>query len=191
MHFTLSTGIALLATASTTLAQTYTDCNPTEKSTCPSEVGLPTSAYSVDFTQGSGGNASWSAASGTTIEYGSDGAVFTIEKSGQAPTIATDFFIFFGKVEVTMKASAGTGIVSSVVLESADLDEIDWEFIGGDNTQVQSNFYGKGNTTSYDRVVYHTVSTPQDTWHTYGVDWTSEVRSTDRLESWFPYSDNL
>lgn len=173
MHFTLSAGVALLASASFTLAQTYTDCNPTKK-TCPAAVGLPSSSYSVDFTQGSAGNASWSAASGTTLEYGSDGAVFTIAQSGQAPTIATDFYIFFGHIDVTMRASAGTGIVSSIVLQSADLDEIDWEFLGGDNTQVQSNFYGKGNTTSYDRVVYHPVATPQDTWHTYGVDWTSE-----------------
>lgn len=173
MHFTLSAGVALLASASFTLAQTYTDCNPTKK-TCPAAVGLPSSSYSVDFTQGSAGIASWSAATGTTLEYGSDGAVFTIAQSGQAPTIATDFYIFFGHVDVTMRASAGTGIVSSIVLQSADLDEIDWEFLGGDNTQVQSNFYGKGNTTSYDRVVYHPVATPQDTWHTYGIDWTSE-----------------
>lgn len=73
-----------------------------------------------------------------------------------------------------MKAAAGTGIVSSIVLESADLDEIDWEFIGGDNAQVQSNFYGKGNTTTYDRVVYHQVADPQNTWHTYSIDWTKE-----------------
>lgn len=41
-----------------------------------------------------------------------------------------------------MKAASGRGIVSSIVLESDDLDEIDWEFIGGDNGKVQSNFYG-------------------------------------------------
>lgn len=40
-----------------------------------------------------------------------------------------------------MKAASGQGIVSSIVLESDDLDEIDWEFLGGDTTQVQSNFY--------------------------------------------------
>ena len=34
-----------------------------------------------------------------------------------------------------MKAAKGTGIVSSIVFESTDLDEIDWEFLGGDSTQ--------------------------------------------------------
>lgn len=38
--------------------------------------------------------------------------------------------IFYGKVEVVMKAATGQGIVSSIVLESGVLDEIDWEFLG-------------------------------------------------------------
>ncbi|USW48037.1 Putative glycoside hydrolase family 16, concanavalin A-like lectin/glucanase domain superfamily [Septoria linicola] len=171
MRFASSSSTVLLTLASTAIAQTFTDCNPTEKS-CPAEVGLPSSSYTTDFTKGA--SDSWSSAVGTTLTYGDDGAVFSIAERNQAPTIATDFFIFFGRVDVTMKAAHGTGIVSSIVLESADLDEIDWEFVGGDNGQVQSNFYGKGNTTTYDRVVYHPVTTPQDIWHTYGIDWTSE-----------------
>lgn len=73
-----------------------------------------------------------------------------------------------------MQAAPGTGIISSVVFESDDLDEIDWEFTGGDTSHVQSNFFGKGNTTSYDRVQYLDVSTPQTTTHTYSVDWNSD-----------------
>ncbi|KAK4635307.1 putative glycosidase crf1 [Fulvia fulva] len=88
--------------------------------------------------------------------------------------MATNFYIFFGRVDVVMKAASGTGIVSSIVLESDDLDEIDWEFIGGSNNQVQSNFYGKGNTTNYNRVQYHDVADTQGTWHTYSIDWTKE-----------------
>merc|ERR1712072_1578579 len=73
-----------------------------------------------------------------------------------------------------MKAAPGQGIVSSVVLESDDLDEIDWEWLGGDTTQVQTNFFGKGNTTTYDRGGYSSVSSPQDTYHTYTIDWNEE-----------------
>lgn len=149
-----------------------TDCDPTKK-TCPSDVGLSTTSFSSDFTSASG-NASWSAATGTNLEYGSNGAVFSIANSNQAPTIQTDFYFLFGRVDVVMKAAPGTGIVSSIVLESDDLDEIDWEFLGGSNGQVQSDFFGKGNTTSYDRAQYHDVSDTQGTWHTYSIDWTSE-----------------
>ena len=84
------------------------------------------------------------------------------------------FYIFFGRVDVTMKAAPGQGIVSSVVLESDDLDEIDWEWLGGDTTQVQTNFFGKGNTTTYDRGGFSSVSSPQDTFHTYTIDWNEE-----------------
>lgn len=52
----------------------------------------------------------------------------------------------FGKVEVVLKAAPGAGIVSSFVMQSDDLDEIDWEWLGSDPDEVQSNFFGKGMT---------------------------------------------
>ena len=170
MRFSASSVLAFVAAAS---AQTFTDCDPTKKA-CPKDVGLPASTFTSDFKQGDTANASWSAAAYSTISYGNNGAEFSIANGKQAPTIETDFNIFFGRIDIKMKAAKGRGIVSSIVLESADLDEIDWEFIGSDNAQVQSNFYGKGNTTTYDRVVYHPVSTPSDTFHTYSIDWTAE-----------------
>lgn len=73
-----------------------------------------------------------------------------------------------------MKASHGQGIVSSFVLESSTLDEVDWEWIGSDYKSVQSNYFGKGNTTTYDRAQFHDVDSPQNGFHTYTVDWTPE-----------------
>ena len=64
--------------------------------------------------------------------------------------------------------------VLQIVFESDDLDEIDWEFLGGNTAQVETNFFGKGNTTVYDRAVYYSVTEPQSEFHTYTVDWTSE-----------------
>lgn len=55
-----------------------------------------------------------------------NGAKFTISEKGDAPTIETDYYIFFGEVTITMQGAPGTGIVSSAILESDDLDEIDW-----------------------------------------------------------------
>ena len=60
------------------------------------------------------------------VTFTSEGAEFIITAEGQAPTIETDFYFFFGKAEVVMKAAAGTGICSAIVLESDVLDEIDW-----------------------------------------------------------------
>jgi len=72
-----------------------------------------------------------------------------------------------------MVAAPGIGIVSSIVMESDDLDEVDWEFLGGDTTQTETNYFGKGNTTTYDRAIYYPVSSPQTTQHSYAVNWTS------------------
>lgn len=175
MRFSTSTA-AIAASLSLASAQTFTDCNPTEKK-CPADTGLPSSAFTSNFTDGKGASASWSTAAYSTVNYGSQGAEFTITKEKQAPTVETDFYIFFGRVDVKMRAATGQGIVSSIVLESDDLDEIDWEFVGSDTAQVQSNFFGKGNTTAYDRVQYIPVSNPQQEFHTYTLDWNS-----DRLE---------
>ncbi|KAJ9627225.1 copper resistance protein [Taxawa tesnikishii (nom. ined.)] len=174
MHFTKSTTLAAIAALPLAVrCQTYTDCNPTNE-TCPADTGLDSSTFYADFTTGSSANASFSAAAYTTINYGSKGAEFTINKAGQAPTIQTDFYLFFGTVEVKMQAAPGTGIVSSIVLESDDLDEIDWEFLGGNTAQVETNYFGKGNTTTYDRAIYYPVSNPQTSMHTYLIDWTAE-----------------
>lgn len=173
MRFSTSAAAALAASIPIAAAQTYTTCDPTKK-TCPPDTGLPEDSFTSDFTSGSSANASWSAAAYTTITYGSQGAEFSIDEAKQAPTIQTDFYIFFGRIDVKMRAAKGTGIVSSIVFESDDLDEIDWEFLGGNTTVVETNFFGKGNTTAYDRAVYYPVDNPQDDFHTYTVDWNSD-----------------
>ncbi|EXF74192.1 glycosyl hydrolase family 16 [Colletotrichum fioriniae PJ7] len=162
--------VALLA--STTFAQTFTDCDPTKK-TCPANKGLAKSTYEVDFTKGADNDA-WTVTAGN-ITYGTDGAEFTLNKKGDAPTIETSWYFFFGRAEVLMKAAPGTGIVSSVVIESDDLDEVDWEWLGGKDAEVQTNYFGKGNTTSYDRGAFHTIAATQTEYHNYTIDWTKEA----------------
>ncbi|KAG9784821.1 concanavalin A-like lectin/glucanase, partial [Aureobasidium melanogenum] len=174
MHFTRNSALAGLAVIPFAFAQTYTTCNPMDK-TCPNDTGLDSASFACDFTKGKSALASWSAATGTALTYdGTKGAQFVISGKNQAPTISSDFYIFFGRVDVTMQAAPGVGIVSSMVLESDDLDEIDWEWLGGDGTQAQTNYFGKGNTTSYDRGTYQSVSSPQTIMHTYSFDWTEE-----------------
>ena len=114
---------ALPAAFRFSLAQTSTTCNPTTAE-CPADTALSSSTYSVDFTSGAP-KSGWNTTAGT-VNYGSNGAEFTINKEGDSPTIETDFYIFFGQIEVSLMAANGTGIVSSIVMESDDLDEVDW-----------------------------------------------------------------
>lgn len=95
-------------------------------------------------------------------------------KGGDAPQLNSIFTIMFGRVEVAMRAAPGAGIVSSLVLESDTHDEIDMEWLGSDPDEVQSNYFGKGQTTSWNRGQFHQVAGTQDNWITYTIDWTED-----------------
>ncbi|UNI18193.1 hypothetical protein JDV02_004477 [Purpureocillium takamizusanense] len=170
MSKAFSVATVALAASSLVSAQTFTTCNPLKK-TCPADPAFG-GTTSCDFTKGACN--SFSMADGTDIKYNGQGAVFTITKDADAPTIHTGKYIFFGEVEVKVQAAPGRGIVTSAVLQSDDLDEIDWEWVGGDNTQVQTNYFSKGDTTSYDRGAFHGVGNPTGQVHTYSVKWTSQ-----------------
>ncbi|KAI0169251.1 glycoside hydrolase family 16 protein [Hypoxylon sp. FL1284] len=166
----LSTATVVLAATQLVSAQTSTKCNPMEKK-CPDDPALG-KTVTVDFTKGE--NDFFEAADGTKINYDGQGAAFIINKETDAPTITSTKYIFFGKIDVEVQASTGTGVVTSFVLQSDDLDEIDWEWLGGDETQVQTNYFGKGDTTTYDRGAYHQVASPQTQTHKYTVEWTKD-----------------
>ncbi|KAF2633956.1 glycoside hydrolase family 16 protein [Macroventuria anomochaeta] len=168
-----TTWLTLLLVASRTIAQTTTSCNPTEK-TCPDDTALSSSTYTHDFTTSGADDDAWNITAGN-VTYTSSGAEFTITKSGDAPTIQSKWYIFFGRVSFFLKAAPSTGIVSSAILESDDLDELDWEWLGGTDyvSKVQSNYFGKGNTTSYDRAAWAAASDTQTTTHNYTISWTS------------------
>ena len=139
---------------------------------CPADPAVG-GTVSIDFTKGE--NDFFTVADGTKLSYDpSLGAVFSISNENEAPTISSTKYIFFGKVDVTVRASVGQGVVTSFVLQSDDLDEIDWEWLGGDEYNVQTNYFSKGDTTTYDRGGISPVGSPQDTFHTYTIDWTAE-----------------
>ncbi|OAG24858.1 concanavalin A-like lectin/glucanase, partial [Alternaria alternata] len=177
MHFPSVSVLPLsliLSAAIPALAQTSTSCDPTKKS-CPADTALSSSTYTHDFTKGADDD-NWKVTAGD-ISYTSKGAEFTINKAGDAPTIQSQWYIFFGSVSFIMTAAPGTGVVSSAILESDDLDEIDWEWLGGEPANVQTNYFGKGNTTTHDREADAAVTDTQGTTHNYTIHWTSDSTS--------------
>jgi len=79
----------------------------------------------IDFTKGA--NDFFTVANGTNLEYDPEmGATFAISHAGDAPTMTSIKYMFFGRLDVTVQAAPGAGIVTSSVLQSDDLDEIDW-----------------------------------------------------------------
>ncbi|KAG5954293.1 hypothetical protein E4U32_005244 [Claviceps aff. humidiphila group G2b] len=167
----LSVATVAFAASAVVNAQTFTACDPTKK-TCPADPAFGQSV-NCDFTKGPCDI--FTVAGGTKLDYKNNGAIFSINSEHNAPTIATGKYIFFGKVEVEVQAAPGAGIITSTVLQSDDLDEIDWEWVGSDNKQVQTNYFTKGDTTTYDRGAFHSVDSPTTSFHTYTVEWTSKA----------------
>ncbi len=85
-------------------AQTWTNCNPLNQTDCPSNTALGMSNATFDFTKSSAQSNLWNITAGDIV-YGPEGA--------DAPTIQSKFYIFFGEVEVWLKAAPGHGVVSS------------------------------------------------------------------------------
>ncbi|KAL6926077.1 hypothetical protein ACO0SA_002643 [Hanseniaspora valbyensis] len=170
----------LMATFLTTFTQAYTTvCNPLEDSSCsPSDTALTDSPVTLNFTSNATVSKYFDNYSGTgELNYTDDGLNLTLAKRYDNPSIVSNFYLMFGRIEVIAKPAYGTGIVSTVYLQSDDLDEIDLEWVGTDTTHVQSNYYSKGNTTTYDRAEYNSLESDADLFtsvHNYTVDWTNE-----------------
>ncbi|KAJ4158699.1 uncharacterized protein LMH87_009214 [Akanthomyces muscarius] len=163
---------AILALASTSMvaAQTSTECNPLKKD-CPADPAFGKDGMDCDFTKG---ECDGFKSIGTKITYDSNGATFPMSKKGDSPTLRSDNYIFFGHVEVKVQAAEGKGIITSLVLLSDDLDEVDFETVGADNKQIQSNYFSKGDDSTYNRGGFHAVDSPLTKSHVYAFDWTAE-----------------
>lgn len=64
--------------------------------------------------------------------------------------------------------------MSSLVLQSDTLDEIDYEWVGGNANEVQANYFGKGNTATYTRGSVHQTAENQQNFVDYGIEWTAD-----------------
>jgi beta-glucanase (GH16 family) len=169
MRSTIRALVVLASAASfiaPSVAQTWSNCNPTTRSDCPPDSALG-KTVNIDFSSSSD---SFTAQGNPT--YGKDGVSFTVAKSGDSPQLTSKWYIMFGKVEISLKAAPGAGIVSSFVLQSDTLDEIDWEWLGADPDEVQSNYFGKGQTTSYNRGAFHADAGSQSGFKKYTIEWT-------------------
>ncbi|KAL2835020.1 concanavalin A-like lectin/glucanase domain-containing protein [Aspergillus cavernicola] len=164
----------LVASIGSVVAQTFTNCNPTEED-CDPNPALGTN-YTWYFNETQNENI-WNITNGE-INWSDEGAEFIIASELQSPTIQSTFYIFFGIVECHVKMAAGKGIVSSVVLQSDDLDEIDWEWVGYNTSEIQTNFYSKG-VTDYANGDFFRVENADTEFHNYTTYWTEE-----KIEWW-------
>jgi hypothetical protein len=166
----VATALSLFAHSAT--AQVTTDCQPLNTTNCPADPAFGTdhmfvfnSTPSADF---------WVPTAGSVSYSNENGAQFTINKQGDSPTIRSSFYIFFGRTEMMIKAASGTGVISSVMFLSDDLDEIDLEFMGGNQSYVETNYFGKGRQDFNNAIYYPVNGGISNDFHNYTTVWTNE-----------------
>ena len=133
---------------------------------CPPDPALGASVE-FDFTQGA--SSMWTPTGGTPT-YDSTGVSFSVSSTEKAPQLNSNFFIMFGKVEVTMQVAPGAGVCSAFVMQSDCLDELDWEFTLSAPGQGQMNYFRKQQEGSDTNTPTAGALTGL---HTYGYHWTS------------------
>jgi beta-glucanase (GH16 family) len=157
-------------------AQTHSLCDPTWGNvTCPDNAALGTTIdYVFNDTQAEMDKRYFNVSAGASlIDFAKDGASFTMQKHGDSVRVTTNFYIFYGRVEAIMQAAPGRGVISSINLLSDDLDEIDWEVKGQNNTHVFNNWYGKGNQ-SQSNGGEPELADSMDGFHNYTIIWTEQ-----------------
>jgi beta-glucanase (GH16 family) len=172
----LSAALALLASTAlfeNVAAQVKTDCQPLNK-TCPPDPAFGMD-FNFNFNQTPVSN-TWEQQNNGKITYdNTGGASLILSQQKDAPTLRSKFYIFFGRVEMWIKVASGTGIISSVMLLSDDLDEIDVEFKGGEPNMAYSNYYGRGVIVDTNGGNHPVDSGVQDDFHNYTLYWTKDV----------------
>jgi len=170
-----STLLSAVLLAAGAVAQTFTSCNPLN-TTCPPNPALGTTFEEhYSSAQAEFDPRFWNVTAGTSlITFGDAGANLVLTKKDDMVTVQSNFYIMWGQLEMVFRAAPGQGIISTVILISDDLDEIDWELMGGNHTFVENNYYGWGNQDQRNAQYDPVDVGPQDAYLNYTVDWNAE-----------------
>lgn len=170
--------LAAAAAVGVSIANAQSICNPLQAK-CDPVPGISAN-IAVDFTKVTALPSDWTLADSETVSYSTaNGLGFALTTKDDAPYIWSSGYMLYGTAEVVLQSAPGIGVITSAVLMSPDEDEIDWEWSGNDYTQttptVQTNYFGKGITGSYDRGTspqfHFNMST---SFNTYTLDWTPD-----------------
>lgn len=81
--------------------------------------------------------------SGEPLIY-DDQVLLTMPANSVGTLLTSTAYMWYGKTSATFKTSGGQGVVTAFILLSDVKDEIDFEFVGYNLTQAQTNFYWQG-----------------------------------------------
>lgn len=120
---------------------------------------------------GDSSKANW-VASGEPLEYNGN-VLLTMTPESSGTVIASTVDMWYGTVKARMKTSRGQGVVTAFILLSDVKDEIDYEWVGNNMTNSQTNYYWQG-VLDYTQSGNITNSDTFANFHDYEIEWTPE-----------------
>jgi len=147
---------------------------------------------SVDKYLGDSSTADW-VYQGEPHEFNGN-IILTMPPRSVGTVLASSTYMWYGSVKAKIKTSVGQGVVTAFILYSDVKDEIDYEFVGVDLNQAQTNYYFQG-IPKYDQGGNSSVSSnTYENFHDYEIQWTpdairwliddEEVRVKEKSDTW-------
>lgn len=122
-----------------------------------------------------------------------DAVLLQMPNQSTGSVISSTKYLWYGKIGLNMKTSRDRGVVTAFITFSDVQDEIDYEFMGYQLNNPQSNYYALG-ITNYTNVKNSTTSNTFENWHYYEIDWHEDhidwsidgekVRTLERSATW-------
>lgn len=127
---------------------------------------------------------------------GKKSTLLTMAKGTVGTLMASTHYVWYGKICAKLTTAQGKGVVTAFILMSDVKDEIDFEWVGVDTKNVQSNFYSQGvtNYNNGDNLTLPNGASSVNTEHEYCLDWKQDtldwsidgnkMRSLKRSDTW-------
>ncbi|KAF4453320.1 murein transglycosylase [Fusarium austroafricanum] len=107
-----------------------------------------------------------------------DNVLLTMPKDSVGTLLSSTVYMWYGNVKARFKTSRGAGVITAFILFSDVKDEIDYEFVGTELGDAQTNYYFQG-ITNYGNSKNITLSDTFANFHDYEIRWTP-----DKIEWW-------
>ncbi|KAF4991045.1 hypothetical protein FGRMN_8070 [Fusarium graminum] len=104
--------------------------------------------------------------------------LLTMPKDSVGTLLSSTVYMWYGNVKARFKTSRGAGVITAFILFSDVKDEIDYEFVGTELSDAQTNYYFQG-ITNYENSENITLSDTFANFHDYEIRWTP-----DKIEWW-------
>lgn len=104
--------------------------------------------------------------------------LLTMPKDSVGTLLSSTVYMWYGNVKARFKTSRGAGVITAFILFSDVKDEIDYEFVGTELGDAQTNYYFQG-ITNYENSENITLSDTFANFHDYEIRWTP-----DKIEWW-------